>query len=67
MQYRKFFFMQARSQKSAMGGGGVARVWGSAVAMGGQGACPPNNCLCPPFRFTQNTFWGITQRQNNRQ
>ena len=43
----KFFFMQARSQKSAMGGrGGVARVWGQipqppeAIGVWGQGPQP---------------------------
>ena len=29
----------------------------SAVVTGGPGGpYPPNDCLCPPFRFAQNTF-----------
>ena len=33
------------------------RCQGSAVVTGGQGGCaPPNDCLSPPFWFTQNTF-----------
>ena len=28
----------------------------SAAAMGSHGVVPPNDCLCPPFRSTLNTF-----------
>ena len=32
-------------------------IGGSAVATGGPGGPrPSNDCLCPPFQFTQNTF-----------
>ena len=38
------------------------RGQGSAVATGGLGGrAPPNDCLCPPFWFTQDTVFGTSR------